>query len=164
MHANKHSILLIANETVASPLLRDAILAQVPDLETTEVVVVAPALNTRLRHWLSDDDEARAEAERRVAACVKRLAAGGIAVQGWVGDADPLQSIRDALYWGPDVLIISTHPEGRSNWLSHDIVARARARFGLPVVHIVVDPGAGREYVADRSGAPLIHARLARAA
>ena len=34
-----------------------------PDVGAAEVLVVAPALNSRLRHWLSDDDAARRYAE-----------------------------------------------------------------------------------------------------
>jgi len=44
---------------------------EVPD---GEVLVVAPALNSRLRHWLSDDGAARRLAEERVAAFVDRRA------------------------------------------------------------------------------------------
>jgi len=36
-------------------------------------------------------------------------------------------------------LIISTHPEGRSNWLERGVVEHARERFALPVTHVVVD-------------------------
>ena len=36
-------------------------------------------------------------------------------------------------------MIISTHPLGRSNWLEHDVVHRARDRFDIPVTHVVVD-------------------------
>jgi len=35
--------------------------------------------------------------------------------------------------------VISTHPEGRSNWLAHDLVGRAEQQFHLPVTHVVVD-------------------------
>jgi len=34
--------------------------------------------------------------------------------------------------FAPDELIISTHPEGRSNWLERNVVERARERFALP--------------------------------
>ena len=38
-----------------------------------EVLVVAPATNSRLRHWLSDVDVARRDAEERVCRCVEHL-------------------------------------------------------------------------------------------
>jgi GABA permease len=48
--------------------------------------------------------------------------------------------MEDALRLFPaDEVMISTHPPGRSNWLEHDVVDRARERFDLPVTHVVVD-------------------------
>jgi hypothetical protein len=67
---------------------------------------------------------------------------GGIEARGEVGDGDPLQAIEDALRtFAPDEMIISTHPEGRSNWLERGVVEGARERFALPVTHVVVDLG-----------------------
>jgi hypothetical protein len=130
-------VLVISNETVEAEILRETIAARA---RTTQVVVVAPALNSRLRYWLSDEDPARRAAERRVAGALAGLRAAGVDVDGWVGDADPLQAIEDALaVFAADELLIATHPEERSNWLAHDLVSRACARFSLPVLHLVVD-------------------------
>ena len=133
-------ILVVANETADSRSLHAAIRAIAEHEGTAEVMIVAPALNSRVRHWCSDEDEARRAAELRLVECVSRLAELGIEAHGWVGDADPLQAIADAVHAAPvELLIVSTHPESRSNWLAHGIVERARTRFGLPVVHIVAD-------------------------
>ncbi len=35
--------------------------------------------------------------------------------------------------------MISTHPEGRSNWLERNVVGAARERFDIPITHVVVD-------------------------
>ena len=43
------------------------------DLTGRHVLVVAPALNSRLRHWMSDDGEARRAAEERLEATVDGL-------------------------------------------------------------------------------------------
>jgi GABA permease len=65
-----------------------------------------------------------------------------------VGDSDPMLAIDDALrFWSPDELVISTHPESRSNWLAKDVVDRARAAYPLPVLHVVVDAMRGEEYL-----------------
>jgi hypothetical protein len=133
-------ILIVANETVESPLLREAILLGTDTLGATEVSIVAPALNARVRHWASDEDAAREAAELRLAHCVNQLADDGIYAEGWVGDADPLQAIADALRHGSvDLLIVATRPEGASNWLEHRLVDRARHRFDLPLMHVIVD-------------------------
>jgi hypothetical protein len=130
-------VLVVANETVASDILHAAVRAQVHDEADGRVLVVAPALNSRLRHWLSDDAVARRSAELRLDRCLGRLEAAGIRAEGLVGDAHPIQAIDDALRVFPaDGLVVATHPEGRSNWLARDLVVRA-ARFGLPIEHIV---------------------------
>ena len=138
-------VLVISNETVEADILHDTLVAHA---DATDVVVVAPALNTRLRHWLSDEDPARHSAQRRVDGCLAALTRAGVRVDGWVGDADPLQAIADALVvFDADELLIATHPESRSNWLAHDLVGRACARFSLPVVHLVVEDARARRPV-----------------
>jgi hypothetical protein len=133
-----HRLLVVANETVGGAALLSTLegLAQ----PTTELLVVAPALASRVRHWASDVDGARADAEVRLQASVTRLEATGLEVRGEIGDEDPLVAIEDALRtFGADAIVISTHPEGRSNWLKQNVVERASARFALPVTHVVVD-------------------------
>jgi len=103
------------------------------DLAHAEVLVVAPALNSWLRHWLSDEDPARGRAEKRVAALVERLQGTAAHVEGRVGDADPLQATADALATFPaDEIVISARPE-RSIDQIDDLVSRVRERFALPV-------------------------------
>ena len=103
------------------------------DVDDGEVLVVAPALNSRLRHWLSDDDGARRTAAERLAACLDRLERSGVYATGRVGDADPLQAIADTLSTFPaDEIVISADPQ-RSRGLA-GLAARARGRFALPIV------------------------------
>ena len=72
----------------------------------------------------------------------------GIDATGEIGDGDPLQAIEDAVHtFSPDELIISTHPEGRSNWLERGVVTGARERFPVPITHVVVDLEAEHEEV-----------------
>jgi hypothetical protein len=137
--ADERRILVIANETVAGAALREEIQAAAEGF-SSHVLVVCPALNTPLKHWTSDEDEARAVAERRLERSLRELTRLGISARGQIGDPDPLQAIEDALRtFGADVIIISTHPEGRSNWLERGVVSSARERFALPITHVVVD-------------------------
>ncbi len=102
-----------------------------------EVLVVAPALSGRLDYWSGDDRRARREAEQRLADSLSALSRSGHAVDGVVGDADPLLAIEDSLCLiDADVIVIATDPARRPNWLEHEIVARARRRFATPVVHV----------------------------
>jgi len=135
----EHRILVIANETVGGHVLRSAILAKSLDVRE-EVLVVTPALNSPLRHWVSDDDGARAAAQERLDESLAKLSEAGVEARGEVGDGDPLQAMEDALRtFGADEIIISTHPEGRSNWLERGVVEKARERFSVPITHVVVD-------------------------
>jgi hypothetical protein len=136
----EHRILVIANETVGGEALRERIAQVVGEGKRAQLLVVSPALNTPLRHWASDEDPARAQAQERLERSLARLQEEGIAARGEIGDGDPLQAIEDALRtFGADEIIISTHPEGRSNWLERGVVTGARERFAVPIHHVVVD-------------------------
>jgi hypothetical protein len=133
-------ILVVANETVQGQELLDAIRARAAETAAA-VFVVSPALNSKLRHWASDEDGARLAAQRRLDGSLARLESAGIAAEGEVGDADPVQAVEDALrvFGGADEIVLSTHPEGRSHWLERGVVEAVRRRFDLPVTHVVVD-------------------------
>jgi hypothetical protein len=144
---DERRILVIANETVGGDALRNEIRSR-SEGYNAEVLVVTPALNSPVRHWTSDEDRARAEAQQRLEASLERLAQAGIGARGEVGDGDPLQAIEDALRtFGADEVIISTHPEGRSHWLERGVVSGARERFAVPITHVVVDLEAEHEEV-----------------
>ena len=144
---NVRRILVIANETVGGQRLREEIRRRSEGYEE-EVLVVSPALNSPLRHWASDEDGARAQAQVRLNASLARLREAGVDAKGEVGDGEPLQALEDALrLFGADEIIISTHPEGRSHWLERGIVKAARERFAVPITHVVVDLEAEREEV-----------------
>lgn len=99
------------------------------DVPESQVFVVAPALNSRLRRWLSDEDGARRLAGERAHAAVERLERRGVHAESQVGDADPLQAIADALpIFAADEIVIAGD---RS--VFEVLAARARERFGLPV-------------------------------
>ena len=141
-------ILVVTNETAVGHVLCDTVAAvAVPN--RADVTVVAPALNSRLRHWLSDEDDARRAATERLDCCLRSLRAAGVHAIGNIGDADPLRAIDDELaVRSADRLIIATHPEHRSNWLEQRLVERARAAFAIPIEHIVVDLARRVEHLA----------------
>jgi GABA permease len=136
---NERRVLVIANETVGGGPLRTRI-QELSEGFDTKVLVVTPALNSRVRTITSDVDPAREQAQQRLEASLARLREDGIDAQGEVGDGDPLQAIEDALRtFGADQIVISTHPEGRSNWLERGVVDKAKERFAVPITHVVVD-------------------------
>ena len=134
-----HRVLVVANETVGGGELLE-LLGQKAEGVREEMLVVCPALNSRVRTWTSDEDGARAAAQERLDACLSRLGEAGVTARGEIGDGDPLQALEDALRTFPaDEIVVSTHPPGRSNWLEQGVVENARMRFDVPVTHVVVD-------------------------
>ena len=132
-------ILVIANETVGGDELR-TLLERKAEGVAEEMLLVCPALNSRVRTWTSDEDPARAEAQSRLDASLARLGEAGVSVRGEIGDGDPLQALEDALREFPaDEIIVSTHPPGRSHWLEQGVVEQARHRYDVPITHVVVD-------------------------
>jgi hypothetical protein len=134
-------ILVIANETCASPAVCEEVRYRAGGAGA-EVLVVAPTLaRSRLGHWLSaDDHRAREAAEERLASSVAALKEAGLDARGRLGDGDPLLALDDAFrIFAPHEVIISTHPPARSQWLERRIVPQARERYPVPVTHIVVD-------------------------
>lgn len=132
-------VLVVANETLHGHRLREEIL-RMADGVAEDVLVVCPALNSKLRTWTSDEDGARDAAGVRLGAALETLQGAGIQARGEIGDGDPLQALEDALRsFSADAIIISTHPPGSSNWLERGVVEAARARFDVPVTHVVGD-------------------------
>ena len=134
-------VLVVANETVGGDELMEAI-GELALAGRSLFYVICPALNSRLRTWTSDEDPARAAAQGRLRATLERLSSVGIEAQGDIGDADPLVAVEDAVrLFRPNELVVSTHPEGRSNWLERGVVSALRERYDVPVTHVVVDLG-----------------------
>ncbi|CAN5216800.1 hypothetical protein BH18CHL2_BH18CHL2_10290 [soil metagenome] len=128
-------LLLIANRTCPCPDVLEEVRRRATD---GEVLVVAPALNRRLAHYVSDTDAAVRAARERLDRAIGWLVEAGIEARGEVCDADPVRAIEDALAGFPATeIVISTHPPERSNWLEKDIVRRAGECSGLPIVHLV---------------------------
>jgi hypothetical protein len=136
---DERRVLVVANETVGGEELLSAI-GELALAGQTRFLVVCPALNTRLKTLTSDSDEARQAAQDRLDKTLDRLSTVGIEARGEIGDEDPLVAIEDAVRtFHPDEIVISTHPEGRSNWLERGVVSGARERYDLTVTHVVVD-------------------------
>jgi hypothetical protein len=142
--ADEHRILVVANETVGGAELLGTVRERA-GAKTVRVLVVCPALNSPLKHWVSDEDDARSAAQTRLDQSLAGMRAAGLNANGEIGDGDPIQAVEDAMRtFRPDELIISTHPVGRSHWLERGVVDKARERFDLPLTHVIVDLDADR--------------------
>lgn len=145
-------VLVIANETLHGHRLREEIL-RMADGVAEDVLVVCPALNSKVRTWTSDEDAARDAAGVRLGAALEALRGANIRVRGEIGNGDPLQALEDALRsFSADAIIISTHPPGSSNWLERGVVEAARERFDVPVTHVIgettIDDEPARDAIA----------------
>ena len=137
--SDERRVLVVANETVGGDELLEAI-GELAVAGKTRFYVVSPALNSRLKTWTSDEDPARLAAQKRLDATLERLSSLDVQAHGKVGDVDPLVAVEDAVRaFRPQAIVVSTHPEGRSNWLERGVVNALRQRYDVPVTHVVVD-------------------------
>jgi hypothetical protein len=132
-------ILALVSEPVSGEALRSAIGG---DAAGAEVMVVAPALDSRTRFWTSDNDEAIERADEVQQESVERMSEEGVDAVGDTGEVDPLLALQDALATFPaDEIVIFTHPGDERNWAEDDLVEQAQQRFSQPVRHLEVSAG-----------------------
>ena len=131
-------ILMLVSEAASGDVLKSAIGADAAD--DAEVLVVAPALNSKVRFLVSDPDPAIGRAEGVADETAERLGEAGIDAAGDTGESDPLQAIEDALVtFDADEIVICTHHGGERNWLEKGVVEDAEKRFEVPVRHFEFD-------------------------
>lgn len=131
-------ILALVSEPVSGEALERAVGPE--QAQSAEVLVVAPALNTRTRFLFSDPDPAIERAEEVQEETVERMVEEGVDAAGDTGESDPLQAIDDALQtFEADEIVLFTHPGGQRNWLEEGLVEEAEDRFDRPVRHLVVE-------------------------
>jgi hypothetical protein len=119
-------LLVLADEQVDASRIRAALPGE--DLAGAEVLVVAPALNeSRIAFWMSDSDEAIAEAREAEERTVEALRSEGVRAAGEVGESEPLLALQDALAtFDADVVLLLSGDE--------ELEREAAARFDARVV------------------------------
>jgi hypothetical protein len=137
--STKHRVLVVANRTLAGGELHEQMRAAAD--RDAEFHIVAPILVSRVHYFASDVDKELDEARERLDGALAWAKAEGLDASGTVGDPNAaLGVIEDQLrLFGADEVIISTHPEGKSNWLETGIVERLREELDVPVRHVVVE-------------------------
>lgn len=121
---SRHRVLLVATaEANAESAQRIADLAGTSE----DVRVLVPVPSHRLDRWLSAEDDARREAEARLARSAGALVAAGLPVSGSVGDHDPAQALEDELRDFPadEVVLLIANVK--------DPLAKVEGRLGLPL-------------------------------
>ena len=134
-------ILVVANETVASDQLLDAVRGEAK--AGVDLVTVLAPVNAPSGGYVVYEDTRRAAAGRRLDRTLGALREAGISAHGLVVDTSPEDAVRDALAQlepTPDRIVVSTHPAQKSGWLRKHVVDKIRDAAGeTPVEHIVVD-------------------------
>jgi hypothetical protein len=103
-----------------------------------EIVVVAPALPSRLEWLVSDTDAAKKRADDRLRVVLGHLEDVGASARGHVGSDDPLTALGDAIReLQPTHLLVALRAEERAGWQERGLVDEVVARFGLPVTVFV---------------------------
>lgn len=93
-----------------------------------EVLVLAPATNNAVAHWLSDLRRARFDAQRRLTLTLAMLATANVDARGEVGDSDIVQAVEDTLRTFPaqEVVFVADSDRRRD-------VEQVRHRLDRPV-------------------------------
>jgi len=130
-------LLVLTPEPVDADMLRATLGAEV---EGAEVLVVSPATNqSKLAFWVSDPDQAIAEADAAQEETVERLEASGVDAAGDTGESEPAVALQDALATFPaDRIVVFSHPDGDRDYREDAGLAEAEARFGIPITHAVI--------------------------
>jgi nucleotide-binding universal stress UspA family protein len=130
-------LLVLTPEPVDADMLRATLGSEV---DGAEVLVVSPATNrSKLAFWVSDPDEAIAEAEAAQEETVERLEEQGVDAAGDTGESEPAVALQDALATFPaDRIVVFSHPDGERDYREDEGLADAEERFGIPVTHALI--------------------------
>jgi hypothetical protein len=116
-----HRTLIVANLTASTPFLLQEIKRLAGERPTTFSLLIPGVDPNRASDWSLET-------------AVKLLEkSAGSPVEGFLGAADPFESVREAVASGNyDDIVISTLPKRRSEWLRKDLPTRVE-ELGLPV-------------------------------
>jgi hypothetical protein len=129
-------LLVLATDPVSAADVRDALPEH--DLEGAEVLVVSPAVNeSPMAFWVSDSDEAIADAESTAEQTAAALRERGVQARATTGESEPLVALQDALatYQADRVLVFARGDEG-ARYREDDVLGEAQRRFGVPVTEV----------------------------
>ena len=129
--------LVLTPEPVDADMLRATLGDEV---EGAEVLVVSPAGHrSKIAFWVSDSDDAIAEAEAAQEETVERLEEEGVDAAGDTGEAEPAQAIEDALAtFKADRIVVFSHPEGDRDYREDEALAAGEERWNVPVTHALI--------------------------
>ncbi|HEX7298749.1 MAG TPA: hypothetical protein VF257_07060 [Solirubrobacteraceae bacterium] len=129
-------LLVLATDPVSADDVRAALPGE--NLEETEVLVVSPAVNeSPVAFWVSDADEAIAEATSAAERTAAELRDSGAQARATAGESEPLLALQDALAtYQADRVLVFVRDDERARYREDDVLGEAQRRFGVPVTEI----------------------------
>jgi hypothetical protein len=129
-------LLVLATDPIAADDVRSAL--PDADLDGSEVLVVSPAVNeSPVAFWVSDSDEAIADAESTAEESAAALREHGARARAKTGDSEPLVALEDAMAtYRPDHVLVFVRDEDGARYREDDVLGEAERRFGVPVTEI----------------------------
>ena len=124
--------LVLANQTAASPELVEHLKALAGEGPRRFIVVVP-----------QDHGEGHAvrDARARLGKLLDSLHDSGVVAAGMIGDPDPYTAAMNAVqYFHISEVVVSTLPEGSSQWMADKLVDRLQQATNKPVEHIEASP------------------------
>lgn len=109
------------------------------DIQDAEVLVVSPAVNeSPVAFWVSDSDEAIADAESVAEQTAEQLSAAGARTRARPGESEPLLALQDALATFPAdrVLVFARSDDEHRRYREDDVAGEVERRFKVPVVAV----------------------------
>lgn len=147
-----HTVLLIANQTLGTAAVAEAVRDRVTAHSRLAVYVLVPATpSTHLQTAPGGgqpaapgtegrtDDVGLAQARWRLRTALEGLRHLGVTAHGRIGDPNPVTAAAEVIAVEPiDEIVVSTLDPRTSRWLRGDLPAVLERRFGLPVDTVVV--------------------------
>lgn len=130
------NLLVLASEPVDATVVRRALDGE--DIDGARVLVVSPALNeSPVAFWVSDSDEAIADAESAAEQTAAALRERGARARAKAGESEPLVALQDALAtYEADRVLVFVRDEDGARYREDDVLGEAQRRFGVPVTEI----------------------------
>ena len=99
------------------------------------MLVVSPAVNeSAVAFWMSDSDEAIADAQSAAEETAAQLRERGANARATTGESEPLLALQDALATYPaDRVIVFVRADDTARYREDDVIGEAERRFGVPV-------------------------------
>ena len=132
--------LLVAHQTAQSPQLLAAAQELIREDPSAMFVLLVPATPIGDLVVFQEGEMAEVATRRAESATAWLQDAGVPMIDAKIGDPDPLQAIGNELQSGQhyEAIVLSTLPQGLSQWLRRDVVSRVRREFpSIRVEHVV---------------------------